>query len=483
MAAVAAIGAFGAATALARLRGGLFEDLQILGLLALLIIVAVSYRWTKVRCAAVASIGLIGCSMLAGGQAQLVARSFFGVHRVREFGDVRLLFHGTTVHGIQRVRRPDGSPLDRTRPPIPGAYYHATGALALGLDVARRSASAGRPAFNVGIIGLGVGAMACHGRPGETWTFFEIDPTVVAIARDSGFFDYLPRCQPRAEIVSGDARLTLADRTGAKFDYLLVDAFSSDSVPVHLLTQEALQLYLDRISDEGVVALHVSNRNLDLVSVVAATLDRIPGVASAFIETNPAHPDAYHTLAILVTRHESILAPIRALPMAHRLAGTGVRAWTDDYSDILSALVRKQRARFLGDDERLARYAEAVVRAYPDDVKEHVTLAKLHLKTGNHRAAIASLTSLIALTGPEPNLYRQRGIAHHLAGDDDAAIADLTKVLEHGMPDPTALEFRGAAYGNKGERDKAIADFNRLLELAPDNARIRGLIERLEKKS
>src|SRR5690606_3097493 len=116
----------------------------------------------------------------------------------------------------------------------------------------------------VAVLGLGVGAMACHARAGQSWTFYEIDPLVVRVAQDASLFTFLSDCAPNADVIVGDARLELAKQPPAAYDLVLADAFSSDSVPTHLITSEAMQLYLDRVSENGVVLIHVSNRNLAL---------------------------------------------------------------------------------------------------------------------------------------------------------------------------------------------------------------------------
>ena len=119
------------------------------------------------------------------------------------------------------------------------------------------------------MVGLGAGAVACYRRPGQRWTFYEIDPLVERIARDQRYFHYLAECAPDAAIRSGDARLTLQDAAPASYDLLILDAFSSDAIPMHLMTREALALYLDKLAPGGVIAWHVSNRNLDLAPIVA----------------------------------------------------------------------------------------------------------------------------------------------------------------------------------------------------------------------
>ncbi len=191
-------------------------------------------------------------------------RSFFGVHEVsvRENGQFRVLTHGVTVHGAQRIANADGTPY--TGPVKPLAYYHPDGLLAETLRLLSPN-TAGR---EIGIVGLGPGAQACNGSLGDRWTFFEIDAVVARIASDPKQFSFLSTCAPNAAIVLGDARLTLTDQPSAKFDYLLIDAFSSDSIPVHLLTKGALEIYMSRLKPNGLLVFHISNKHMELQSVV-----------------------------------------------------------------------------------------------------------------------------------------------------------------------------------------------------------------------
>ena len=148
--------------------------------------------------------------------------------------------------------------------------------------IAAARARTGGP-ISVAIVGLGAGTLACYAEPGDDWTYYEIDPAVVDIARDPNRFTYLAACAPDMPIVLGDARLTLADAPDGHYDVILVDAFASDTMPVHLMTKEAMALYLRKLKPDGIVALHVSSRYMELVSVVA-------GIAQAnglVTRTNP----------------------------------------------------------------------------------------------------------------------------------------------------------------------------------------------------
>jgi hypothetical protein len=273
-------------------------------------------------------------------------RSFFGTHRLEviEGGQLRVLMHGTTIHGAERIKRADGTPITS---PLPATYYHPGSPLARAVDLARAASDKTGHHFRAGIVGLGAGSMACYAQPGESWRFFEIDPVVVRIARDPQRFTFLARCMPEPDIVLGDARLTLAKEKTASFDYLMLDAFASDSVPTHLLTVEALKLYLEKLADTGVLALHVSNRHLDLVSVASAMAAAVPGTVAAAVhdEIESASLDAARSDVILVAKREAVLSPVLAIgqgwPSARRIEKIDLPPWTDDYSDVISAMLRK----------------------------------------------------------------------------------------------------------------------------------------------
>ena len=168
------------------------------------------------------------------------------------------------MHGAIRIKNPDGS--DYTGPVTPLTYYHPKGVLAQTLQLLPTRTN-GR---DVAVVGLGTGAQSCNGAGNDRWTFFEIDPVVVKIAKDPNLFGFLSKCAPASKIILGDARLTLAEQPTSVFDYLLIDAFSSDTIPIHLLTREAIALYMSRLKDDGLLVIHISNRHLELQSVVSA---------------------------------------------------------------------------------------------------------------------------------------------------------------------------------------------------------------------
>ena len=271
------------------------------------------------------------------------ARSFFGVHQVVETADGRhrLLYHGTTLHGAQRL-------LDRDVPTNVGA-----GAAHLLLfrrtDVAGhrgRARSARGGLARVAAVGLGTGSLACHRRGGEHWTFFEIDPEVVRIARDPRLFTFLSACAPDAPIVLGDARLTLA-ASPQRYDLIVLDAFSSDAIPVHLLTREAIAGYLSRLEPDGVVVMHISNRHMELGRVVAA-VGAAEGLVTYVKQDNrpeivpPDYKIECHRRRARARSRRPRRSADSAPAGAELKPDPRVPAWTDDYSDIVGAILRKK---------------------------------------------------------------------------------------------------------------------------------------------
>jgi hypothetical protein len=256
-------------------------------------------------------------------------RSFFGVSRVtNEHADqFRYLFHGGTIHGIQS--------LDPARSREPLSYYARTGPIGQVFE----ELSAG----DVAIVGLGAGSMACYMRGGQSLTYYEIDRSVKRIATDPRYFTFLSQCAPYARIVIGDARLSLRGAPDWGYKLIVLDAFSSDSIPVHLLTREALQLYLRKLAPGGVLAFHISNLYLDLTPILG-TQARDAGLVS-LVRDDTAVPQAemdagkYPSMWLVMSRNESDLGGLaRDARWKPAQPKPGNRVWTDDYSDLLGII-------------------------------------------------------------------------------------------------------------------------------------------------
>jgi hypothetical protein len=269
-------------------------------------------------------------------------RSFFGVHKIYDSSDGqhRVLLHGSTVHGAQKVADEDGEPL--TGRPDPLTYYHDKSPIAQAIRGVRARKGGG---LKVAVIGLGAGSLACYIEPGETWRFFEIDATVADIARDPKRFTFISSCAPDVPIVLGDARLTLAREPYGYYDLIIIDAYSSDAIPIHLATREAMALYKSKLAPDGVIVMHVSNRHLDLTSVAVGIAGANDLQAWVYNDEDDDTEDASYTYAsdvVLAAEREEALGELATnLKWDLTEPDQDQRVWTDDYSNIVGALWRK----------------------------------------------------------------------------------------------------------------------------------------------
>lgn len=285
---------------------------------------------------------LVGALIASGGyrsiqislQPDARTRSYFGIYTVYTIASgatpqVRQLKHGTTVHGTQLL----GSP-ERERTPT--AYYVPQSGVGQAMQAV--PALYGDHA-RIGVVGLGSGTLACYARPGQDWRFYEIDPAIVRIARDTGQFTFLRRCLPNPRIEIGDARLNLLTEPGGSLDLLALDAFSSDSVPMHLMTREAFASYQRVLAPNGLLLVHISNRFLDLEPVVsaAAVAGGWHAARLVYFPVPGAAPGGTPSLWVALSHDESKIAALRARNAAWRPLPhyPGFTAWSDDYSTIL----------------------------------------------------------------------------------------------------------------------------------------------------
>jgi spermidine synthase len=259
-------------------------------------------------------------------------RSFFGVLRIRQNEMVRSLANGTTLHGAQmRTEARRCEPLIYYARPTPIGQVFA-------------ALQARQPALSIGVVGMGAGSVAAFTRPGDTLRFYEIDPLVVRTASDPQKFSYINGCARGAiDTVLGDARLSLAREPPARYDLLLVDAFSSDSIPMHLLTIEAMRLYLDQVDADGMVLMHLSNRHLELVRPIAQVARAAGG--DVLVQEHVAKmPDTVFDSdekAVIVARNPRTLDALRADPRwSPPPPPLKAPVWSDDYVNLFGALVR-----------------------------------------------------------------------------------------------------------------------------------------------
>jgi hypothetical protein len=309
-------------------------------LAALLAVILNGNRWKIFATVAVALV-LLRAYPNDDGRVETV-RSFFGVHKivVTPNGQYHVLMHGTTIHGAEKFRNDDGTPV--TGRPEPITYYHKAGGIGQAVNAIR--ARKGAP-LRVAVIGLGSGSLTCASEPGEDWKFFEIDQTMVDSARDPKYFTYIRKCEPDLKPVIGDARLTFAKEPRGTYDVIIVDAYSSDAIPIHLATEEAMEIYKDKLAPHGAVVMHVSNRHLELESVVV-------GIAKAndlksWVYSEDSGRDAeyiFSTTVVVSAREQADVGKLAASDKwTLTRAKESQRVWTDDYSNIVGALWRRLR--------------------------------------------------------------------------------------------------------------------------------------------
>jgi hypothetical protein len=310
---------------------------------ALLVVTVLFWRDPLPFAAIIAFVVLANHYIIEPSGARSV-RSFFGVAKMQETSDgrFRLLSHGTTLHGGQRIRDTNGQPL--TGRPDLIMYYYDGSAIAQVLDAARAQTGG---AIRYAVIGLGTGSLACRAEPADTVHYYEIDPAIIRIARDPDLFSYLSECRPNVPIVLGDARLTLAEAPDASYDAIIVDAFSSDAIPIHLITREAMAIYLKKLAPNGLLAIHVSNRHLELASVVAGIAAANGAVARINDGGDATENDAEYmfigTVAAIARRDEDFGPIAQSQFWETQEPDPKQWVWTDDYSNIVGAVIRKLR--------------------------------------------------------------------------------------------------------------------------------------------
>jgi hypothetical protein len=259
-------------------------------------------------------------------------RSFFGVYRamVDKSEKYHLLFQGTTIHGSQR--------LDPKQAVDPPGYYYATGPAGQFFSVFSKIHESG----NVAVVGLGTGALACLGTPSQKFTFYEIDPLVERIARNSKLFTYLRDCPPRVDVILGDARISLSEAPDQHYQLLVLDAFSSDVIPVHLLTREAIQLYLSKLDEDGILFFHISNRYMNLAPVLGRLASSLNVLALARHDvhgtTAEREDGKFPSRWVVMARGKAVVSEFLTDPRWKLLDGGSADLWTDDYSNIFRVI-------------------------------------------------------------------------------------------------------------------------------------------------
>jgi hypothetical protein len=311
------------------------------GVLAALVALGLNANRWKIFATVVVALVLLRAYPSDDGRVETV-RSFFGVHKivVTPNGQYHVLMHGTTIHGAEKFRNDDGTPV--TGQPEPITYYHKDGGIGQAITAIRERKGA---PLRVAVIGLGSGTLVCAAEPGEEWKFFEIDQTMVDTARDPKYFTYIQSCQPNLEPVIGDARLTFAREPDGVYDLIIVDAYSSDAIPIHLATEEAMEIYKSKLAPQGAVVMHVSNRHLELSSVVVGIADANDMKSWVYSEDSGRDNEYIFSTSVVASAREE--ADVGKLASSGQWAMTEAeddqRVWTDDYSNVLGAVWRRLR--------------------------------------------------------------------------------------------------------------------------------------------
>jgi SAM-dependent methyltransferase len=287
--------------------------------------------WIGVMVATVGMAGYLGYEVREfRSGSRLLVRNFYGALRVNDEGDgveeaqIRKLTHGTINHGEEFM--------DDARHMQPTTYYGYKSGIGLTIVEAER-----RLGLRVGVIGLGAGTIAAYGRPGDVYRFYDINPLVIGIARSQ--FRFVPESKGKVEVVLGDARLSMERESPQNYDILAVDAFSSDSIPIHLLTGEAFALYFRHLQPGGVLAVHVSNKHLDLAPVVDVAA-RALGKHAMLIDTEDDDDNAVFSASwVMVSGRQSYFQfPLIQAAATPITGNPRLRMWTDDYSNLFQIL-------------------------------------------------------------------------------------------------------------------------------------------------
>lgn len=298
------------------------------GIAPVLVVLALSAAaaWSVARRPAVLALCLLVGTVALGVQVTTsslhLERTFYGSYRVVDKGGLYALVHGTTAHGSQYQ--------DDARRSQPTSYYAEAGPVGSIMQATDPS--------RVGVVGLGAGALATYGHAGDHYTFFEIDPAIRAIANDTDWFTYLADTAAEVDVIVGDGRLTLAQQPRGEFDLIILDAFSSDSIPVHLLTQEAMREYAGRLAPGGSLVVHISNRIFDLEPVLTNAAADLGWSGVRGLGGGASGADYAESNWVVMTPDDAVATRLLARAGWSRLDHPDPVVWTDNYASVLSVL-------------------------------------------------------------------------------------------------------------------------------------------------
>ncbi len=391
-----------------------------------------------------------------GGRGLLLhaERSFFGVLQVMDvpLWNAHELLHGSTCHGSQS--------LDAHERHNPWAYYNREGPLGRIFQALQPR----RPLADIGVLGLGAGAIAAYGQPGERITFYEIDPAVERIARNPQYFTYLADSPAKVNVVLGDARLSLVQGPPRKFDLLVVDVFSSDSVPLHLITRQAMKIYVDRLADHGLLAIHTSSRYLNLRPI----LGRLAKDAHLVARTGSdlfarggvrRYPSAW----VVMARRVEDLVWFAADSVWEPLPSDGGRVWTDDFSNVVATL----HGQFSWDWLQASTWS---ISRKDSEASFHSSIGSVLCQQGRWEEGIAHFRQALEIDPHYAEAHNNLGAALASRGLADQAIAEFQRAVEINPGYAQAHFNLGKAFADRGQFDEAIAHYQQVVAIEPNGA-------------
>jgi tetratricopeptide (TPR) repeat protein len=407
-------------------------------------------RRPAVFAAAVAALAAISLwSLETGTRLRYADRSFFGILRVEHDPvlNVNQLLNGTTIHGQQS--------LAASRRHEPQSYYHRTGPLGRIFEVLQSR----RPLAEVGILGLGVGGIAAYAQPGERFTFYEIDPAVERIARNPDYFSFLTDCRGKVDVILGDARLSLKHGPQRNFDLLILDVFSSDAVPVHLITREAFEIYRKRLNPGGILVIHISSRYFNLEPVLG-NLARAAGLTARLWRDNETEVQLgkFASAWVVMGEGPAALGALAADRRWQPLACDAGPVWTDDFSNVAGTLQWHSSSglHLIPGKWNKLNPAEA-----------HALLAMALLGEHKYDEAIEHFQKSVEIEPNNAGNHYALGYVLAEQGRTDEAIEHYEAALSLDPNLPKAHSDLGVTLDRKGEKDKALDHFRQAVAIAP----------------
>jgi len=423
-------------------------------ILAIAAVAAVFLRARPIRMA-VAAAGVLAVAtwFSEGGIYNTICRerTFFGVLRVirNETRNVNVFYHGATMHGRQCQ--------DPSLRREPWSYYHRNGPLG---SIFKAMEGRRRPK-RIGVLGLGIGAMAAYGRPDQRITFYEIDPAVERIARDTRYFTYLSDSQADVEVILGDARLSLVNGPPRMFDLLVVDVYSSDAVPAHLMTREAMAIFLGHLSSGGLLAAHISSRFLNLqfpLADLAQDANLVARVSAKRGYPTVVGQDA--SVWVVMARRREDLGRLAEDPRWGSLQTRPGRLWTDDFSNIIAAL----------DFElSLDAFAPRAEWAQPEEATDLAQYAAVLWQAGRMEESLKNAQKAVDLAPDNAEARCALALALEGVGRPDDAESQMREAERTDPHDPQVRYQLGALLAKRGKYGEAITHYRKALEGTPRN--------------